>query len=197
MPSSPDALVLVEAAYHQHYETSPARASVSFVGVEPIEILRYEQEGAGPASMVSNYLSLGMSRYPMTAASASLVDVRTAPRAELLFSVLGRPDDVWRRLAVLAAAPAVESAVYQLGARVDLGEAWCAGSRCTGAVVVAAPLLPIPVPDMAEVVLLKLLPALPAELAWARVHGSEALLSRWRAAKTELRDLYREPVDLS
>src|SRR4051794_1434105 len=138
-----------------------------------------------------------MSRYPMTAPSAALVDPLTAPRAELLLTVLGRPDDVWRRLAVLAAAPAVESAVYQVGARVDLSEAWCSGSRCTGALLGTGPLLPVRVPGMVDVAVLRLLPALPVELAWARVHGSEALVNRWRQAHTELRDLHRDAVGLS
>jgi hypothetical protein len=190
-------LTRVEAAYHQHYETSAARASVSFVGVEPIEILRYELEGSPGERPVNDYLSLGMSRYPMTAPSATLVDPHSAPRAELLLSVLGRPDDVWRRLAVLAAAPAVESAVYQVGARVDLGEPWCSGSRCTGAVLTTGPLLPVQVPGMVEVAVLRLLPALPVELAWARVHGSDALVNRWSQAHTELRDLHRDAVELS
>lgn len=196
MSSSPDVLAWVEAAYHQHYETTAARASVSFVGVQPIEILRYDREGGAGNHLVSDYLSLGMSRYPMSAASATVVAPATAPRAELLLEIQGRPDDVWRRLAVLAAAPAVESAVYQIGARIDLGEPWCSGSRCTGAVLATGPLAPVRVPGMAEVRVLKLLPALPIELAWARMHGSDALLERWREAHTELLDPYRDAVDL-
>jgi hypothetical protein len=190
-------LACVEAAYHQHYETSAVRASVSFVGVEPIEILRYGQGGHSDSPLVSDYLSLGMSRYPMVEATATVVDPLTAPRAELLLSVLGQPDDVWRRLAVLAAAPAVESAVYQAGGRVDLGETWSSGSRCTGAVLTPGPLSPIRAPGVAEVAVLRLLPALPVELAWGRVHGSDALVNRWRQAHTDLRDLRRDAVDLS
>ena len=203
----PDPLALVEGAYRQHYETAPARASISFVGVESIEILRYQEFGEEPSgktrltanspeSVATSYLTLGMSRHPMTESSATMVDASTAPRGELLLSVLGFPDDVWRRLAVLAAAPAVESAVYRVGMRVELGEPWCAGSRCTGAVVAPGPLADIPVPGLHPVTVFRLLPAAPVELAWARVHGSESLLERWRSAGTELRDLYRDPVVL-
>jgi len=194
MPAE-DLLRLVEVAYRQHYETPPTRASVSFLGVEPIEILRYQQP-ADDEPVATSYLSLGMSRYPMAEPSAVSVDPATAPRAELLLSVVGRPDDVWRRLAVLAAAPAVESAVYRFGLRVELGEPWCGGSRCTGAVLVEGPLQPIPVPGASAVTVFRLLPATPVELAWARVHGSDALLARWRNARTELRDLNRESVPL-
>ena len=172
----------MEAAYHQHYETAAVRASVSFLGVETIEILRYEQTDYGGDRGTTSYLSLGMSRYPMAEATVTTVDPHTAPRAELMLSTLGQPDEVWRQLAVLAAAPAVESAVYQLGMRVELGETWCAGSRCTGA--------------LAAVTVFRLLPTAPTEMAWARVHGSEALLARWNSAGTDLRDLYRDPVDL-
>jgi len=205
---APDLLTLVEGAYRQHYETAPIRASVSFVGVEPIQILRYQEPDPqepseqrrctehDPEPVTTSYLTLGMSRYPMAESSATVVDPGTAPRAELVLSVFGSPDDVWRRLAVLAAAPAVESAVYRVGMRVELGEPWCAGSRCTGAVVVEGPLAAVSVPGMAPVTVFRLLPAAPVELAWARVHGSESLLERWRSAGTELRDLYRDPVVL-
>jgi Suppressor of fused protein (SUFU) len=207
MPAA-DLLRLVEAAYRQHYETPPARASVSFLGVEPIEVLRYQQpaDDEQPSDLVStghrdepvttSYLSLGMSRYPMAEPAAVSVDPVTAPRAELLLSAAGRPDDVWQRLAVLAAAPAVESAVYRYGLRVDLGEPWCAGSRCTGAVLAEGPLRPIAIPGVSAVTVFRLLPATPVELAWARVHGSDALLERWRNARTDLRNLYRDAVRL-
>lgn len=190
----PDLLSLVESSYRQHFETVPARASISFLGVEPMEILRYEQAPSDGYPAATSYLSLGMSRYPMTERSAVSVAPATAPRGELLLTVFEQPDDVWRRLAILAAAPAVESAVYSIGMRVALGEAWCAGSRCTGAVVTNSPLRPIQAAGVAPITVFRLLPATSAELAWARVHGSDALLDRWRSAGTELRDLYREPV---
>ncbi len=186
-----DILHLVEAAYRQHFETVPARASVSFLGLDPIEILRY------PEGNLDHYLSLGMSRYPMADPSEVVVAVQSAPRAELLLSAVGRPDLLWRKLAVLAAAPAVEGAVYQVGNRVDLGEPLCPGSRCTGGVLTAAGLQPISIPQVAAVQVLRVLPATQTELAWARVHGSERLQQRWLAAGTDLTDLTRDPVELS
>lgn len=186
-----DILNTVEAAYRQHFEVLPARASVSFLGVDPIEVLRY------PDGNQDHYLSLGMSRYPMAEPTNSVIPVASAPRAELLVSTQGRPDLLWRRLAVLAAAPAVEAAVYAVGNRVDLGEAWSPGSRCTGGVLVPGPLRPIPVPGVADVQVLRVLPATQTELAWARVHGSQRLEHRWLSAGTDLTDLMRDPVDLS
>lgn len=191
MAQHPDVLATVEAAYRQHFEVAPARASISFLGVEPIEVLRYADDGR------DHYLSLGMSRYPMADPGATVVDEATAPRAELMLSVSGRYEEVWRRVAILAAAPAVEGAVYASGNRVDLGEPLCPGSRCTGAVLESSALQPVAVPGIAEVLVLRLLPATQTELAWARVHGSEALRQRWQDTGTDLADLMRDPVALS
>ncbi len=186
-----DILHLVEAAYRQHFETVAARASVSFLGLDPIEVLRY------PEGRHDHYLSLGMSRYPMADPSEIVVAAESAPRAELLLTAAGRPELLWRKLAVLAAAPAVEGAVYQAGNRVDLGEPLCSGSRCTGGVLATAGLQPITVAGLAAVQVLQVLPATQTELAWARVHGSEQLQQRWQAAGTDLSDLLRDPVELS
>jgi hypothetical protein len=126
-----------------------------------------------------------------------VIAAESAPRAELLLSAAGRPDPLWRNLAVLAAAPAVEGAVYQVANRVDLGEPLCSGSRCTGGVLAPAALQPIAVPGLAAVQVLRVLPATQTELAWARVHGSEQLQQRWLTAGTDLTDLLRDPVELS
>lgn len=187
-----DVLARVEAAYHQHFETEPARASVSFVGVDPIEILLYRYD-IGSVEF-STYASLGMSRHPMTAAGETVVSP-SDPRAELVLTVRNSSAEVWRQLAVLAAAPAVESVVYRPLARIDLGEPWLPGSRCSGALIVAAQLLPVPV-DTGQVDILKVLPATGTELAWARVHGSEELVRRWEDRHTDLADLFRAAVGL-
>jgi suppressor of fused protein SUFU len=192
-------LDVVEAAYHQHFGLTPARASVSFLGVQPITVLRFSEPEpqAGHAQSLTHYLSLGMCRYPMTDPSQLPVDDQAAPRAELLISAEGRPDELWRRLAVLAAAPAVEGVVYEPGGRLQLGEAIIAGSRCVGGVLVNGPLPPIACSGMADIQVMRVLPATSTELAWARVHGSAALIQRWTDHRTRLSDLLRDPVELS
>ncbi|MDQ1742278.1 MAG: hypothetical protein QOE23_617 [Pseudonocardiales bacterium] len=187
----PDLLRLVEAAYRQHFETVAARASVSFLGVDPIEVLRYPDGGT------DHYLTLGMARFPMADPGDAVIATDTAPRAELILSAAGRPESLWRALAVLAAAPAVEGAVYQAGNRIDLGEPLCPGSRCTGGVLAASGLQPIAVAGVADVQVLRVLPATQTELAWARVHGSERLVQRWQETGTDLTDLMRDPVGLT
>ncbi len=137
-----------------------------------------------------------MARYPMADPAEVVVAADSAPRAELLLSAAGRPDRLWHALAVLAAAPAVEGAVYRPGNRIDLGEPLSPGSRCTGGVLATAELQPIAVAGVADVQVLRVLPATQTELAWARVHGSEQLHQRWQAAGTDLTDLMRDPVEL-
>lgn len=190
--TAPALLALVDDALANHYGQRPARASVSFVGVAPIEVLRFEQ---APGQWV--YASLGMSATPMTAANEIVVSGE-GPRAELLIPVrdeAGVYAEVWRKLAILAAAPAVEGVVYQVDMTVDLGEPLAAGSRCTGGLIVPGP-LPAVETGEGNVELLQVAPALPNELAWARVRGASALRERWDHAGTDLLDLGRGPVGL-
>lgn len=190
----PDVLKLVESAYHQHFETEPVRASVSFVGVEPIEILLYGE--VDPAKGATSYLlSLGMSRRPMTPAD-EVLRAGEGPRAELMLATRAPVEQVWRRVAVLAAGPDVEGIVYEAGMRIELGESWFPGSRCVGAVLIEAALVPIRVDPGQPVRVLEIKPATAEELAWARVHGTQRLVDRWAEAGTDLTDLLRPGVPL-
>lgn len=176
------------------------RAGVSFLGAERIDVLRFGPDQDG----VVRYATLGMSRAPMGDPGAELV-LADGPRAELLLSVRDRHDSVLRRLAVLAASPALEGVVLAAGAGLDLGEPLWDGSPFT------AVLLGEPgglVPDLAlagdrgldgrePVRFLPVLPMTPNEAAWKRVHGAAALEQRWLAAVTDLRDPRRPEVDLS
>jgi hypothetical protein len=188
-----DPVAAAEAALTEHFAQTPARASISFVGVEPIEVLRFE-----PVPGERAYVSLGMSRHPMTGAD-ELVRQASGPRAELAVHLVDPHDrfgDVWRRVALLAAAPAVEGVVYRPGMTVDLGEALTAGSACTGALVDRWVIPAIP-SDGGEVEVLQIVPATSTELAWCRVHGADALRERWREHEVDLLDLARPAVTLA
>ena len=161
--SNPALLAIVDAALAEHFGQRPARASVAFLGVDPVEILRFE-----PVPGERAYVSLGMSALPMTAAEADVVQ-QDGPRAELILHVrdeIDRFGDVWRKLAVLAAAPAVEGVVYKDGMTVDLGEPLAPGSSCTGGLIGVSAIGAVDAVDFLQVT-----PALPNELAWARVPG--------------------------
>lgn len=183
----------VDTAMAEHFAHRPLRASVSFVGVDAIEILRFE-----PIPDERAYLSLGMSRHPMTAADADLLS-GDGPRAELMLHLRDGADrfaDAWRRLAVLAAAPAVEGVVYRPGMTVDVGEPLAAGSVCSGVVVVESPVAPVDT-GVGQVDVLQVVPATATELAWCRVHGSAALRERWDTQGVDLLDPARRAADLS
>jgi hypothetical protein len=182
----------VEAGLVEHFGHRPQRASVSFVGVEPVEVLRFE-----PIPGERAYVSLGMCRRPMTGADEAVVDAE-GPRAELMLHLRDPVDeyaDVWRRLAVLAAAPTVEGVVYRPGMSVEIGEPMVPGSPCVGVVLSASPLPSIDTPAGA-VAVLQVQPATSTELAWCRVRGSVALTERWREHGTDLLDLTRKAVPL-
>jgi len=187
-----DVLAAVEAALVEHFAHRPQRASVSFVGVESIEVLRFE-----PVPGERAFVSLGMSRHPMTGA-AELVQAADGPRAELMLHVHDPTDqyaDVWRKVAVLAAAPSVEGVVHTPGMSLDLGEPLVADSVCTGVLVTESPLADIAT-DVGPVAVLQAVPATSTELAWCRVRGSAALRERWTDVNTDLLDLTRRAVAL-
>ena len=185
-------LEAVEDALVAHFGQRPQRAWVSYVGVDPIEVLRF-----APETDERVYVTRGMARYAMTGAEQSVVSV-DGPRAELLLRLRDPSDeyvDVWRRLAVLAAAPAVEGVVYAAGMSVDLGEPLVPDSACTGTLVRRSTLGAIPTPDGA-VAVLEAVPATAAELAWCRAKGAAALEQRWADAGTDLLDVMRRSVPL-
>lgn len=201
MSLDPDSVLRqVEAHLFSVLGRDSGRAGVSFLGAERIDVLRF---GPDPDGVV-RYVTVGMSRAPMGDPGAELV-LADGPRAELLLSVRDRHDSVLRRLAVLAASPAVEGVVLAPGAGLDLGEPLWDGSPFT-AVLVGEPggLVPdLALPGNGEGVgrepvrFLPVLPMTPNEAAWKRVHGGQALEQRWLERATDLRNPRRAEVDLA
>ena len=192
--SGDQVLLLVEAQLLSAFGEDSGRAGVSFLGTERVDVLRF---GPDPDGLV-RYATLGMSRAPMGDPGADLVAAH-GPRAELLLTVSGRHDDVLRRLAALAASPAVEGVVVAPGAGLDLGEPLWDGAPFT-AVLVGEPGGQVPdlvVVDGEEPVrFLPLLPMTPGEAAFKRVHGAAALEALWLRQGTDLRDPLRPQVRL-
>ena len=195
MALDPDSVLLqVEAHLLTVLGQDTGRAGVSFLGAERIDVLRF---GPDPDGLV-RYATLGMSRAPMGDPGA-LVVLEDGPRAELVLSVHDLHDTVLRRLAVLAASPAVEGVVLVPGAGLDLGEPLWDGAPFT-AVLVGEPggLVPdLELEGHEPVRFLPLLPMTRNEAAWKRVHGAQALEQRWLERGTDLRDPHRAEVDLS
>jgi hypothetical protein len=195
-----DVLPLVEAGLRTALGEPDARAAVTFLGTDRIEVLRFVDGD------IVRYVTLGMSAHPMADPTAVLPDPVRGPRAELILSVrAGRADTdrVLRPLAVLAAAPQVEGLVVTPGASLDVGEPLWPGAPFTS-VLVAEPgglvadleLNEATGGTMDPVRFLPLLPMTPNEAAWKRVHGAGALQERWLKHGTDLRDPLRRSVTL-
>lgn len=192
-----DVLPLVEARLRSALGEPDARAAVTFLGADRIEVLRFTEDD------IVRYATLGMSAQPMADPNAVVADLVRGPRAELVLTVRrgagADTDKVLRPLAVLAASPQVEGVVVAPGASLDVGGPLWPGAPFTSVLVAESGGL---VEDLeldapAEPVrFLPLLPMTPNEAAWKRVHGAQALQERWLADGTDLRDPSRRPVSL-
>lgn len=195
-----DVLALVEARLRTALGEPDARAAVTFLGTDRVEVLRFQDDSQD--GTVVRYATLGMSAQPMSDPTAMLADPVAGPRAELVLSVRGGladTDKVLRPLAVLAASPQVEGVVVAPGASLDVGEPLWPGAPFTS-VLVAEPGglvedLELDAP-LDPVRFLPLLPMTPNEAAWKRVHGAQALQERWLTNGTDLRDPSRRSVPL-
>ncbi|KQX13825.1 Suppressor of fused domain protein [Streptomyces sp. Root431] len=191
-----EVLALVEARLRTALGEPDARAAVTFLGTDRIEVLRFVDGD------LVRYATLGMSASPMADPTAALADPVKGPRAELVLTVragLADTDKVLRPLAVLAATPQVEGLVVAPGASLDVGEPLWPGAGFSSVLVAEsgglvedleldAPLDPVR--------FLPLLPMTSNEAAWKRVHGAQALEERWLARGTDLRDPLRKSVSL-
>ncbi|MFF3749701.1 suppressor of fused domain protein [Streptomyces sp. NPDC002018] len=202
-------LALVEAGLCAALGEPDARAAVTFLGTDRIEVLRFQGSRSGPADGASaggpgvvRYATLGMSAQPMADPSALLADPVKGPRAELILTVragLAETDQVLRPLATLAASPQVEGVVVASGGSLDLGAPLWPGAPFQSVLVGESGGL---VPDLEldaplePVRFLPLLPMTPNEAAWKRVRGARELQERWLAHGTDLRDPLRRSVPL-
>lgn len=196
-PQSPlNARVAVIAHLEAAFGPHSGKGSVTFLGTESIDVLRF---GTAPDGLI-RYATVGMSLHPMSSAGVGTVDP-AGPRAELLLSLRARPGSahpgVLRSLAILASSPAVEGVVIGPGASLTLGEPLVEGSTAV-AVLVAEPggLVEDLVLEgaVSPVRFLPLLPMTAEEAAFKRVHGAAALEERWLAYGTDLRDPARSSV---
>ncbi|MCF3962111.1 suppressor of fused domain protein [Streptomyces fuscigenes] len=193
-------LPLVETRLREALGEPDARAAVTFLGTDRIEVLRFPDPGSG----VVRYATLGMSAAPMSESTSTIgaAGMVAGPRAELLLSVragLARTDEVLRPLAVLAASPQVEGVVVAPGASLDVGAPLWPDAPFTSVLVAEGgglvEDLELPAP-MDPVRFLPLLPMTANEAAWKRARGAQELQERWLSHGTDLRDPLRGAVPL-
>ena len=177
-----NALDQVRAHVRDHFAgLEPDSASVTFLGTEPIEVLRFRETDG-----VVHYVSLGCSRHPMTDPTQILSDPQLGPRAEVVLSLRdpGPATGIARTLAVLAASSAVDGLVLTVDALVDLGSPlWASRSRVpfTGVLLGHSD-----IPDLAlqaprdPVQFLSATPVTATEAAWVRLKGAGAMRQAWQ-----------------
>ncbi|MFE3293201.1 suppressor of fused domain protein [Rhodococcus sp. NPDC059234] len=174
----------------------PSAASVTFVGLEPLEVLRF-----GPLDRdLVRYVSLGCSRHPMGDPGDLIADPVRGPRAELVLSLRGGAgvaSGVHRTLAVLAAAPAVEGVVLTVDGLLDLGDPLWKGAPFTAILLGDSDIDALPLPEPADPVrFLEAVPITGTEAAWVRLRGAGALREAWAEAGIDVRDPARGAASL-
>ncbi|MGU3292259.1 suppressor of fused domain protein [Williamsia sp. M5A3_1d] len=168
----------------------PQRASVTFLGVEAIDVLRFTDVDAGDVV----FASVGCSRHPMADPTDLGADPVRGPRAEIVVRMhAGDPlVDLHRSVALLAATPSVEGVVLLADALIDLGEPLWSGSACTAVVLSADEIGDCSLDDpMSPVTFLRAIPITGNEAAWVRLRGVEELRRAWDEAGIDVADVRR------
>ncbi|MFT4127180.1 MAG: suppressor of fused domain protein [Gordonia sp. (in: high G+C Gram-positive bacteria)] len=179
---------LITAHLVDHFGITPQRASVTFLGVEPIDVARFA--GAGGDGEIA-YVTLGCARHPMSDPADRNPDPVRGPRAELVLRARpGTPmPGLHRRLAAVAAAPAVEGLVLTDDALLDLGEPLWDGAPFTALLTEPDAIADLPLAAPREPVrFLRAVPITANEAAWVRLKGAAALREAWAEAGLDVGD---------
>lgn len=169
------------------WDSEPDSASVTFLGVERMEVLRF---GPGTDGLY-HYVSHGCSRHPMTAADAAVADPVRGPRAEVVLSLRsGVPTPgLSRSLAVVAATPAVDGVVLAPDLLVDLSAPLWQGAPFTAVLLEESAVADLRLdPPRDPVVFLAAVPITPTEAAWVRLKGAAAMRQAWLDDGVDVRD---------
>ncbi|MGC0363011.1 hypothetical protein ABH922_000995 [Rhodococcus sp. 27YEA15] len=173
----------------------PATASVTFLGVEPLDVLRFESSDG-----LIRYVTLGCSRHPMGDPGELIADPTRGPRAELVLALRGGAplaSGITRTLAVLAAAPSVEGIVLLEDALLDLGEPLWVGAPFTAVLLGASGIDDLTLPEPFDPVrFLAVVPLTGTEAAWVRLRGAPALREAWDEAGIDTADPRRSAASL-
>ena len=173
--------------------STPAKASVTFLGLEPVDILRFV-DGEDVV-----FASVGCSRHPMADPTAMVADTEAGPRAEVVARM--RASDpltgLHRALATVAAAPAVEGLILVPDALIDLSEPLWTGSSCTAILLEPDAIDDCVLPAPAEPVrFLRAVPITANEAAWVRLKGAAALRELWTESAIDVTDPHRGAAPL-
>lgn len=184
-----DVLAAVRAHVGEYFDalgitSEPVSASVTFLGTERIDVLRFgpDLRAGGAAQDLYHYVTLGCSRHPMFDPTELVSDPIHGPRAEVMLSLRGpTPNGLARSLAVLAAAPAVEGLVLEADALVDLETQLFDSAPFSAFLLGAGDIGEVSLPDpLSAVTLLSATPITATEAAWVRLKGADAMREAWQ-----------------
>lgn len=167
----------------------PDVASIAFVGVERMDVLRF-----GPADGVYCHVTVGCSRHPMVAASEPVADPVRGPRAEVVMRLRdhGPTTGLARSLAVIAAVPAVDGVVLAEDLLVDLSAPLWQGAPFTAVLLGPSDIPDLPAERPREPVrFLAAVPITQTEAAWVRLKGADAMRAAWLEDEADLLDPLR------
>jgi hypothetical protein len=184
-----DPLAAAGRHLRDHFAGSePDTASVTFLGVERMDVLRFFADG------VYSYVSLGCSRHPMAEASAAVADPMRGPRAEVVMNLrAGQPTPgLARSLAVIAATPAVDGIVLTEDLLVDLSAPLWQGAPFTAVLLGPCDITDLELePPREPVRFLAAVPITQTEAAWVRLKGADALRQAWSDDGVDILDPLR------
>jgi hypothetical protein len=159
-------------------DAAPDSASVTFLGLERLEVLRFGPDPQG----VTHYVTLGCSRHPMTEPTAGVADPLLGPRAEVVLPLRATTPTTGlaRSLAVVAATPAVEGVVLVADALIDLSAPLWEGAAFTAVLLGDSAIADLPLGAPREPVhFLAATPLTQTEAAWVRLKGADAMRQAW------------------
>ncbi|CAN3130223.1 suppressor of fused domain protein [Mycobacterium sp. smrl_JER01] len=178
-----DILAVVREHLRDHFARNgvtaePDVASVTFLGADRVDVLRF----AGPGDGAVHYVSLGCSRHPMVDPTEMVADPVRGPRAEIVVALRGSsPVGLSRSVAIVAAAPAVEGLVLAPDALIDLEAPLWEGAPFTAFLLGRSDIDDVPGSEpRAPVSVLSAVPITATEAAWVRLKGAEAMREAWR-----------------
>lgn len=193
-----DVLPVVRAHLGEHFRRAgvtaePVGASVTFLGTEQIEVLRFGPDPDG----VAHYVSLGCSRHPMFDPTELVTDPVHGPRAEIVVSLRGStPKGLARSLAVVAAAPAVEGLVLEADALIDLETPLWEGAPFTAFLLSHSDIEDVALPGpLPAVTIFSATPITPTEAAWVRLKGADAMREAWTTDGVDVLDPRRRAAN--
>ena len=175
-------------------DSAPDVATVTFLGVERIDVLRFGPDRRPGSAVAFHYVTLGCSRYPMADGSVAVTDPIRGPRAEIAMSLrAGAPTTgLARSLAVVAATPAVEGVVLDAGALVDLSAPLWATAPFTAVLLGISDIPDLPLESPRDPVrFLSAVPITQTEGAWVRLKGAEAMRQAWADDRVDVLDPLR------